>query len=678
MMRDSDPVLDLAGLAGILPAWVDLAGTVHTTTRETALALLRAMDLIRAAGDAAEVAAALRARDAERVLPDAHLAEAWRPSMLPRPMGGRDWRLVFETGGLAEGRTDGYLELPALPPGLHRLESGDERCLVVAAPPLAPSIPDLTGRERIWGFSGAVHALHSARNPSGRGDFEELAATAEALAPLGAAFLGVNPVHALGVAYGGLSPYSPGHRGFLDTRAVAPDQIAEFAACAEARRLWAPDGKPAALIDYVGDATRRGPALRALYHTFRNEAAQEQWNAFARFRESKGVALEHFGLFEALSARFGANWREWPAGHETPDAPAARAFAAANADAIAFHAWLQWQADVQLGAAHERARKAGMTLGIYADIAVGVRPDGAEVWAEPAVFARGVSLGAPPDQFAPSGQSWGLAPFSPLGLAQTGYAPFVATIRAAMRHAGLIRIDHILGFDRAFWVPEDGTTGGYVRMPCDSLMAIVRAEAARSDTAVIGEDLGVVPEGLREKLARSGFHGSAVMQFERDRRGSFRPPRQYRREAAASIGTHDTPTLAGWWESRDIDWAERLGRTDAAGAARWRAERRRDRVRLLRLVATAGLLPVDVDPNNPPTSLTVSINGAIHALLGRTPSAVAIVQLDDALGAVEQPNIPGTTDEHPNWQRALAARTEELASHPMLAFVAAQMRRIRG
>ncbi|MDT8345928.1 MAG: 4-alpha-glucanotransferase, partial [Thermohalobaculum sp.] len=500
----------------------------------------------------------------------------------------------------------------------------------------------------------------------------DLAAAAATLAPLGADFLGINPLHALGTAYPGFSPYSPGHRGFLDTRAIAPDRVPEFADAPVAQRLWAarPPAPADGLIDHAAARAHRAPVLAALHGAFRERATPARRDAFAAFREARGAALHDFALFEALSEHHGTDWHRWPPGLASPDAPAARAFAAANGDALDFHAWLQWIADDQMAQAQAAARAAGMALGLYTDLAVGVRPDGAEVWARPGVFATGVSLGAPPDQFAPGGQSWGLAPFSPPGLEAAGFRPFVETIRAAMRHAGLVRIDHILGFDRTFWVPGDGTPGSYVRMPRDVLMAIVRLEASRAGAVVIGEDLGVVPEGLRERMAQSHIHGSSVMQFEREPWGDFRPPTAYPARAVASVGTHDTPTLAGWWAARDIDWAARLGRTGPDDAARWRGERAEDRRRLLRLLAAEGVLPEGLDPETPPEALTPTLNAAIHAMLARAPSAILAVQIDDALGTVEQANIPGTTDAHPNWRRPTARAVEDLATDPTLAAVA--------
>ncbi|MEO1457293.1 MAG: 4-alpha-glucanotransferase [Pseudomonadota bacterium] len=658
-----DPLIRLAAAHGVLPAWIDLSGNLTVTRRDTALALLRAMGAIGEAGEAEERLAALEAARAARALPPAHVVNAWQPSLLPAPVSAARWRLTFETGATAEGAADGAVALPAMPPGLHRLEIGATGCLVVSAPQQAPGPEARTRRERIWGATAALHGLWRVEQGSAaaRGSYADLAAAAETLAALGASFVGVNPVHALGAASGGFSPYSPTHRGFFDTLAI-PLETAEETA---------PD--PGGLIDHAAHAGAQMAALRARFAAEMADPAGQEAAGLAAFRAERGRALEDFALFEALSLRHGANWRAWPAGFESPEAPGARAFAAAETEEIAFHAWAQWQADRALGAAQARARGAGMALGLYTDLAVGVRPDGAEVWASPDVFARGVSLGAPPDQFSPSGQSWGLAPFAPEGLEAAGYAPFISTIRAALRHAGLVRIDHVLGFERCFWVPEDGTPGGYVRSAPDVLVAIVRLEAARVGAVVVGEDLGVVPEGLRARLAASRIHGCAVTMYEHWD-GRLRAPWHYRVETLASFGTHDTPTLAGWWQGHDIAWRERIGHTGPEEAEAMRRVRWEDRAALLALLEEARILPADVDPAHPPEALTQALGEAVHALMARSSSAIVAVQLDDAFGTLEQPNIPGTTDEHPNWRRRHAVAADRLDEHPSLKRIAREMR----
>ncbi|MEL7349114.1 MAG: 4-alpha-glucanotransferase, partial [Pseudomonadota bacterium] len=400
--------------------------------------------------------------------------------------------------------------------------------------------------------------------------------------------------------------------------------------------------------------------------------------AFEAFRAAGGAALEAFALFEALSLVHGPDWRYWPAGLENPDTEAARAFATAHPAEVAFHAWLQMEADRALASAQASARQAGMPLGLYADLAVGVRPGGAETWARQggdagAIFARGVSLGAPPDMFSTEGQSWGLAPFSPPGLAADDFAAFAETLRATMRHAGMIRVDHILGLERTFWVPEDGTPGGYVASDTDALFAILRLEAAQNGCLVVGEDLGVVPDGLRPRMADNGIYGSAIAMFEHWE-GQLRAPWHYGTETLASFGTHDTATLAGWWCGHDIDLRLDLGLTNAEDAATLHRARAGDRLTLMALLAEAWILPEGIDRDAPPDQITPELIGAIHRLLARAPSALVAAQLDDVLGTLEQPNLPGTIDGHPNWCRRHAAAVEDLAANPAVHGISSIMR----
>jgi 4-alpha-glucanotransferase len=646
-----DPTLDrLAELAGILPDYLDLEQTVHPTSAATKRALLDAMGLD---GDPAARLAELEA-EAGRPVPRALAVQAATTGELSFP----GWVLRLESGESHAG----HGALPPLPLGLHSLEVADCEALLVAAPPRAPAPRDAGAGRCPWGMTAALYGLHSETRNRRLGDYGNLAVAAEQLAPLGADFLGINPVHALGTGSGAYSPYSPSHRGFLSTQHIAlPEAV-------PGSETPPPDG----LVDY-GVCPEKEQALRRRFARFRDTTGD-----FAAFRARRGQALEDFALFEALAEVHGDDWRAWPAGFEAPQAPAARRFAGENPQALAFHAWLQWLADAQLGAAQVRARAAGMSMGLYTDMAVGVRPGGAEVWARPDVFARGVSLGAPPDHFNPQGQTWGLAPLSPLGLARAGFRPFIETMRGVLRHAGLARIDHVLGLARCFWVPEGGpengdAPGGYVRYPLELLLAIVRLEATRLGCVVVGEDLGNVPDGLRERLDASRLYGCTVMQFERDPHGELSAPRDHRASTLASYGTHDTPTLKGWWEERDIAWRLEFGQFDGTGAEAERAGRARDRRRLMALLAEEGLWP----DHPPPPVLEPPLAAALHALLGRSNAELLAVQLDDALGVLEQPNFPGTTVEHPNWRRRCPCPVERLGADPTLRRVAAAVGQAR-
>lgn len=647
----------LARALGIAERWHDIAGQEHLCTPETETALLAAMGI--APGTEAAALADLDAEAARRPLPPETVLDAALGGdvRLARPAA---WCVTAEDG---TRRTGAGPVIPFAPaPGLFRVEAEGSEALVIVAPRRAPSVRDITGRDRVWGATTALHALCS-RQSLAVGDYADLGEAAVRLGLLGADFIGINPVHARGAAHEGVSPYSPSSRLALEPGHIAPRRVPGFAACPQAKALLAEaapglaEAAAAPLLRYHTRAAAASPVLRALWAA---QADGDAARAFAAWAEGPGRALADVALFEALSLHLGSDWRWWPEDCRAPDRPGARRFAAEHPEDVGYHLWLQWLAEAQLANAQTKAKAAGMALGLYLDLAVGVRPDGADAWANPGAFARGVSLGAPPDRLAPGGQSWGLAPFSPAGLRRAAFAPFVATLRAAMRHAGLLRIDHVLGFQRAFWVPEDGAPGGYVSYPTEALLALTRLEAWRQRCVVVGEDLGTVPDGLRRKLADSGLYGCAVMQFEFEG-WAMKPPRRYRPESLASWGTHDTPTFLGWSRGTDIRWRARIGGGFDEPAA-WH-QREGDRGALGHLLRAEGR------PDQPEDAAMT----AVHALLADSPAALVAFSLDDALGVEEQPNLPGTVDQHPNWRRKLPVPLEALDSHPGLRAMAALM-----
>lgn len=664
----------LAEAKGILPEWHDLAGQLHAISPETQRALLAAMGV--AAASEAEAAASLAAhqeRQAARRLPEDLVVTAGRQIRLPLA-GPVDWRLELDGGEAQEGRAEEEIVLTP-PAGMHRLAVGNESCLVIAAPTQAPGVADVLGRPRAWGVTAALYGLCSARN-LGVGDYADLAMAATQLAELRADFIGINPVHARGVACDGVSPYTPSCRTAFEPRHIAVDAVPGYAASARTQQLLRDNAerlaaaRQAALVDYAAAETLGTQALRMLFADFEctpGGAAE----AFAAWRRGDdGRAVEWFALFEAISRKHGADWRGWPEALQHVDSPAVRAFATDHAAEVRYHAWLQWLAARQIAAAQAAARDAGMGLGLYLDLAVGVRPGGVDTWSAPACFAEGASLGAPPDAFNPLGQNWALAPFNPTGLRAAAYRPFVAMLRAAMTHAGIVRIDHILGVRRSFWVPQDGAPGGYVSYPQEPLLALIRLEAWRAGCVVVGEDLGSVPPGLRERLAEAGLLGCAVTQFEKEDH-RFRPPAAYRQTTLASFGTHDTPTLRGWWSGWDIDRRHEINGNDAAAREAEQGERAAARRGLAQLLHDEGLAPEGLDPAASPPEADDAVADAVHRLLARAGSSLVAVQLDDALGSLEQQNLPGTTDEHPNWRRRYPIDVDALAGHPGLTFLSA-------
>ena len=671
--RGDGALRDLAVAMGVLPRWCDLAGEEQATGPDTQRALLAAMR-VPAVSDAEtrESLADLRARRAARRIPEEIVVTAGMDARIPLESTA-DWRLELESGGTREGRGEREIAL-TLPVGLHRLTVADELCLVIAAPERAPAVGEVAGRGKAWGVSAALHGLRSRRNP-GVGDYRDLAEAAERMARLGADFIGINPVHARGTAGDGFSPYSPTCRTALEPGHLAPDAVPGFESCAEVRRVREdraadPEAEKAGgLLDYGAHERLQREVLEAVFHAT-IEADGPAAAKLAAWREGPGRALEWFAVFEAIARACGPDWRAWPGALRAAGSPEVQRFASENAGSVRYHAWLQWLAGRQLAEAQAAARDAGMAFGLYLDLAAGVRPGGADTWAAPACFARGVSLGAPPDAFSPDGQTWNLAPFNPPGLRAAAYRPFIAMLRAAMAHAGIVRIDHVLGLNRSFWVPESGAPGGYVSYPLEPLLALVRIEAARAGCIVVGEDLGSVPRGLRRRLASAGLLGCAVMQFETDEHG-FRPPRHYRRASLASAGTHDTPTLRGWWSGRDIELRHRLGQTTAKDCSAALAARAVERSALCRLLVEEGHAPPDLDPAAPPPLADDATVVAVHALLAGAGSELLAAQLDDALGVVEQQNLPGTIDEHPNWRRRYPVVVEALADDPGLAAIAA-------
>jgi len=700
----------LAAHYGIEPAFADNWGRRHEVSAATKRALLAAIG-VPVASDA-ELRASLERAAAEawrEVLPPVAVVregELLAPTVtLPAKLGGRlAWSVKTEDSRRRRGATvldeleaveersiagreRRRLRLPLpleLPQGYHRLEvtigqRAPAAMALVVTPARAFRPADLGAGQRSWGVTAPLYGLRSEQN-WGVGDFADLGALAQAMAGLGAASVGVNPVHALFPALPErISPYSPSSRRFLNVlmisieRALRLDWASDLAPALVGVRAELEPLRAAPLVDYPAVAQLKLRALEQLHGAFaRCSPESPAGSAFRAFQAQSGPSLARQALFDALLEHFegldpaAVTWRSWPASYRRPDGAAALAFAREQRERIAFFEFLQWLADEQLGAAQAAARAAGMPIGLYLDLAVGVDPDGADAWAEQDVVVSRVRVGAPPDDFSPKGQDWGLAPLAPHALRARAYAPFVELLRQNMRHAGALRIDHVLGLRRSFWLPpERDLPGAYVRYPLADLLGLIALESHRQRCVVVGEDLGTVPEGFRETLTEAGLLGCRVLYFEQEKPGRFRPPARYPQACLASISTHDLPTLRGFWLGRDIEWRARLGLfAEPAQAERERAERARLRTGLLRLLAAEGLLAPELDPDRPPAEMPWSVVLALHRALARAPAWIVVMQLEDALGVVEQANLPGTLAEHPNWRRKLLVALEELGSEP--------------
>ncbi|MGN6463408.1 MAG: 4-alpha-glucanotransferase [Pseudolabrys sp.] len=518
------------------------------------------------------------------------------------------------------------------------------------------------GDRRMWGLAVQLYALRSFRN-WGHGDFGDLARLIDLLAPLGCGAIGLNPLHALFLDRpDDASPYSPNSRVFLNPLYIAIDQVPE---CPDAATLGVTERlaevRATEEVRYGEAAALKLVALRSGYRRFRNTAHSKRRHDFEIFRAEAGEPLQRFAAFEVLRRRFGqVPWWEWPEDWRWPSPPAiTRVFdeTASEDDPDTdplFHVYLQWLAGRQLQHCQEEARRAGMPIGLYVDLAVGVDPAGADAWAGQDEMLTGVSIGAPPDEYNRDGQNWGLTGYNPQSLMVSHGAPLREMLDAVMRHAGAIRIDHVLGLMRLYLIPRGATAvdGAYVSYPFEVLLDVIVDESQRRRCVVIGEDLGTVPEGFRDALARRGLWSYQVMLFEREHGGGFRHPSHYRTDALTTFNTHDLPTFAGWMAGHDLRTKRALnidpGESDDA-----RAHSRHMLAEAVRMTGGGEGF------------------GGAAAFLAQTPARLVIVALEDILGVEDQVNIPGTIDEHPNWRRRLPVAVEALAQHDGLKTVAA-------
>ncbi|HET7714794.1 MAG TPA: 4-alpha-glucanotransferase [Bauldia sp.] len=544
-------------------------------------------------------------------------------------------------------------------------------------------IPEWLREGRCWGVTCQLYGLRSARN-WGIGDFEDLARFAEIVAGAGGDFLGVNPLHALlFAAPEGCSPFWPSHRRYLNPMYIAVDRVPGAERFGEA--LGPLDSvRNSELIDYAAVGGLKRSALGDLYRIFAGEGDRGLVADFHSFVAEEGESLHLHALFEALSETMvedghAATWPGWREGYRHPANDAVKRFARDRHDLVMFHCWLQWVAARQLAEAQTRARAAGMRIGLYLDFAVGVAPDGSATWSDRALLVPGARIGAPPDYFNAAGQDWGLSPISPSVLAERHFQPIRDALDTVLAHAGALRIDHAMSLCRLFWIAHGfaAADGAYVRYPFADLVRTMAEVSQRRQAVVIGEDLGVVPEGFRAAMHAADIQSYRVLFFEK-RDDHFLPASAYPREALACITTHDTQTFAGWWSGHDLSTRAGIGMIPPEVMAAEYDFRAHERRRLLGLLETHALLPPELEPvmrakAEPPLAVPDSLVIAIHRFIARTPSRLVAASADDLVGALDQVNIPGTVNEHPNWRRKLGVALEDIAAHPIFAAVAAAL-----
>ncbi len=704
MTSHPSSLMELARRYGVATEYEDANGNNVVVAEDTLVAVLAGLEVAAATED--ERLAALREYDRAhwtRALPRVIVTRTGAPTPFwvhvthGHPVGL--W-IRLEDGEVRTGLRqlenftppydlDGSLigeatfELPAdLPLGYHRLHAnagGHETSAPVIVTPASLTLPSRLGTHRAWGLATQLYSVRSKRS-WGIGDLTDLTDLAVwAAFNHGAGFVLVNPLHATApTAPMEPSPYLPTSRRFVNPLYLRVEAIEEYGSIRHRGRLQRMRSEVQKRADRLVAVDRdaawaaKRTALEAVYRG-RRSAGREL--AYAAFRASEGRALDDFATWSALAEEYGSDWHEWPKPVQHPDGDGIAEFAAEHADEIDFHRWLQWQLDEQLMSAQARAGNAGMSLGIMHDLAVGVHPNGADAWALQDVLALGVTAGAPPDAFNQQGQDWSQPPWRPDQLLEQAYTPFRALISAVLLHAGGVRIDHVIGLFRLWWIPKGSppTEGTYVYYDHEAMIGILALEAHRAGALVVGEDLGTVEPWVRDYLRERGVFGTSILWFELDRDGDGGPlpAERWREYCLSSVTTHDLPPTAGYLAGDHVRLRDRLGlltrpvdeelANDEAEQAAWRAELRR-----------VGLLDDDADVEQ--------IVLALHRYLGRTPSKLLLLSLTDAVGDRRTQNQPGTTDKYPNWRVPLGGPDgrqmllEDVFTDPRAARLAGAMR----
>ncbi len=720
-MTEPAKVAELAVRCGVQLEYPDIWGNRHGVTLETQMALLGAMGMLDGETSVETALAELDGRPWQTILEPVLVTPLGKPSTIVMRIGDNEaaeqweWVLTEERGprhrgafkpfdltvvDARDGMSARQFQLAVeLGLGYHRLEL---RCgkrvveqQIIVTPNSCFVPPELTGEGRAWGLAVQLYALRSRRN-WGIGDFRDLRALVETVSELGGGVVGINPLHAM-FAHNpeNASPYSPSSRLFCNVIYLDVESITDFEGCEPAQSLVCSNAfterlavlRRAKHVAYTAVARAKLEVCELLFAHFLEahwRTNSELGGHLRDFVDAGGVALRRHAIFEAIQeSLYQANreiwgWQVWPEELRDPLSPAVDKFCADHSERVLFHQYLQWQVDLQLNEVMRRARSANVWL--YQDLALGCDRAGAETWSNKRLYAMGASIGAPPDDFNLQGQNWGLPPLVPLELRGAKYAPFVAALRASMKHAGALRIDHVMGLMRLFWVPEGRSAGdgAYVHYPLGDLLGIVALESQRNRCIVIGEDLGTVPDELRAALAPTGILSYRLFYFEKTD-GHPKPPAAFAANALAAVSTHDLPTIAGYWKGQDIAERSQLGMfpSDQVHAEQVRT-RANDRARLLEALEREGLLPegMSVDPASCP-DMTVELARAIHAYVARTPCKIMMVQLEDVLLQLDQVNLPGTSNERPNWRLRLSLNLEDIVRGDRLRDLAAELRRIR-
>jgi 4-alpha-glucanotransferase len=672
----SSALTELARSHGVATEYWDWQGNHVIVAESTIVAVLAALDVDASTEDAAERSlAAVQDRAWLRPLPPVVVCREgwtpWVPVHLPDGDVAEMW-VIQEDGVRREVRQvdrwvepreiDGVLtgeatfEVPGdLPLGWHTLHArlpGRTVTTPLAVTPAKLTLPSRLADRSAWGLMTQLYSVRS-RQSWGIGDLTDLAELASwGATDLGADFVLVNPLHAAEpVAPMEPSPYLPTTRRFVNPVYIRVEDIPEvgYMSAAERQLLeWHADDarllSRSDVIDRDAAWAAKVAALRTVFHLPRSARRERSFTAFC---EREGQGLVDFATWCALAEKHGMPWGQWPEELHDPHGPAVEALRTEIAEDVQFHRWLQWVVDEQLGAVQREARDAGMAIGVIHDLAVGVHPEGADAWSLSDALAHHVTVGAPPDQYNQVGQDWSQPPWRPDRLEELGYAPYRDMLRTVLRHAGGVRVDHVIGLFRLWWVPggKAPDAGTYVRYDHEALVGILALEAHRAGALVVGEDLGVVEPWVRDYLRERGILGTSILWFEKDAAGDPLPPESYRELCLATVTTHDLPPTAGYLAGEHIDLRDRLGLLTRP-VEEERVEDEAARQRVLAVLRQRGLLRENGGPHE--------VIEALHRYLSWTPARLLGVAVPDMTGDRRTMNQPGTDEEYPNWRLPLA------------------------
>jgi 4-alpha-glucanotransferase len=715
----------LAKLRGIGEAYHNYRGELEHFSLETKVGILQAMGC--PTEDAAQIAEEVSRTEVMRLrkfLPAVATAHSPRMgfdiNVTAREFGATIvWQILLEDGARLDGATSTAdcaevwrgevagswitrrrFEIAVdLPAGYHELEAkvsggATQRCLLIISPPKCFEPAAIVAGQKLWGIAVQLYTLRSRQN-WGIGDFRDLETLIRWAGALGAGFVGLNPLHALAPADPDRSsPYSASSRHFLNVLYISVPAIPEYRECLAAQARMADASmtgrlselRATPLVDYRGVAEFKFEILALLYRDFVDKhlaMRSERGRQYLDFVAAQGRPLQLHARFDALDRFFretrnsASGWMSWPHEYRDVEGSAAERFARIHAAEVEFHVYLQWLAHDQLVQVQALTRELGMPIGLYGDYAVGANPSGSEVWLDQTSYSLGAEIGAPPDPLALKGQGWGIPPQDPASMLARKLQGFVRLIRNNMRFYGALRLDHVMSLYRLWWVPAGcaATEGAYVHYPVHQLLTILSLESSRSSCLVVGEDLGVVPDEMREAMPEFGLYHYKVLLFEKIA-GRFRRPEEFVRRALAQATTHDMPTLKSYWEARDIELRRRIGMYPSAEVENDVVrERDRDREMLLTALREQGLNPAH--PNAPLEPYTAELGQALHLYLARSSTALVALQIEDLLGMVDPVNVPGTDREYPNWQRKVTLDLEDIEARADIAAQLAEIDRAR-